>query len=159
MATNRIFKKGKVEIRFGTRLFSSATFNIAYPSHETQMPTFTFSAALALNAMDVASAMPPITSILGDMSWRHPLPKGNSTFGRGFSALEQQLRNFLTQLLERLKEQKFLAWRCDFRIVETVIYNLHNARFIEFSSSSDVSRKVIDALIIQDLGVVLEHIS
>ena len=99
-------------------------------------------------------------SYLDRQTWGHVLAtsilEGNS---RGFAAMEQQLRDLLTQLLERLKEQKLVASRCDCRNAETIIYNVHNARFIEFSSDSDVSRKVTDALIIQGLGFVVEHIS
>lgn len=102
-------------------------------------------------------------SYLNRQTWGHVLAtsilEGNSTFGRGFAALEEQLTGLLTRLLEHLKERKLIALACDCGTAATVIYNVHNARFIEYASNPDVSREEIDSLIIQDLRFVVERIS
>jgi len=102
-------------------------------------------------------------SYLDQKIWGHVLStsirEGNSTFGRGFKALEDELRNLLSILLERLKERELIYPNCDCLTAATVIYNVHNARFMEFSSGSDISREEIDAKVIQDLQFVVKHIS
>ncbi len=102
-------------------------------------------------------------SYLDRRIWRQVLAtsilEGDSTFGREFMALEHELRDLLAQLLERLKERNLVAAHCCSHTAATVIYNAHNARFIEFASNPDVSRDDIDALIIQDLGFIVKYIA
>lgn len=99
-------------------------------------------------------------SYLDQQTWGRILStsilEGNSTFGRGFAALEQELMALLAQLLDRLKEQYLVVPGCDTKTAATVIYNVHNARFIEYASDPGISREDIDALTAKDLAFVVE---
>jgi len=101
-------------------------------------------------------------SYLNQTTWRRVLAtsilEGNSTFGRGFMALEEELKDLLKQLLEQLKKRSLIIDSCDTSTSATVIYNIHNARFIEFASDPDLSRKEIDVLTSQDLRFISEFI-
>lgn len=102
-------------------------------------------------------------SYLDRRIWGHVLAtsilKGSSTFGHGFAALEQELVELLAQMLERLKQKNLLTPDCDTAIAASVIYNVHNARFIEFASDPDVTRDAIDALVRQDLRFIVKLIA
>jgi AcrR family transcriptional regulator len=102
-------------------------------------------------------------SYLDQRIWAHVLAtsilKGSSTFGHGFADLEQELADLLTQLLQRLKQKKLVALDCDTAVAARVIYNVHNARFVEFASDPDVTRDAIDALIRQDLRFMVKLIT
>jgi AcrR family transcriptional regulator len=85
--------------------------------------------------------------------------EGSSSFGHGFAALEHKLVDLLMQLLERLKQRNLVSPACDTAIAASVIYNVHNARFIEFASDPDVSRDAIDVLAAQDLHFIAKLIT
>ena len=78
-------------------------------------------------------------SYLDRQTWRYVLStsivKGDSSFGRGFAALERELVIQLSKLLLRLKEGNILARNFDAQTAAAVIYNVHNARFIVVSGS------------------------
>jgi AcrR family transcriptional regulator len=98
-------------------------------------------------------------SYLDRKTWGHvhatSILEGNSTFGRGFAELERELTQLLTSLLEELIQMNFVNPKCDTSIAATVIYNIHNARFIEFSSNLDVTRDQITALVENDLKFLM----
>lgn len=102
-------------------------------------------------------------SYLDRRTWGHVLAtsilEGDSTFGRGFAALERQLKDLLTLLLEQLKERGLISVGCDCRTAAIVAYNVHNARFIECAADPDISRTEIEELITQDIGFVVDHIT
>jgi AcrR family transcriptional regulator len=102
-------------------------------------------------------------SYLDQRIWGHVLAtsilKGSSTFGHGYAALEQELVDLLAQLLLRLKQKHRVAPGCDVAIAASVIYNVHNARFIEFASDPEVTRDAIDALVRQDLRFIVKLIT
>lgn len=102
-------------------------------------------------------------SYLDQQTWGHVLAtsirEGDSTFGRGFKRLEDELRHLLAVLLEKLKNRGLVVTACDCETAATVIYNVHNARFIEFASDPAVSRDVINNSVTQDLRFVAEHIA
>ena len=102
-------------------------------------------------------------SYLDQQIWGHVLStsirEGDSTFGRGFKALEGELRNFLAVLLEKLKTRGLVVSDCNCLTAATVIYNVHNARFTEFASDIDITRKEIDDAVLQDIQFVVKLIT
>jgi AcrR family transcriptional regulator len=102
-------------------------------------------------------------SYLDQQTWARVLAtailEGDSTFGSGFAALEQELKNRLAQLLDKLKRNHLIDTACDTAISATVIYNVHNARFVEFAADPDTSRNEIDTLTAQDIQFVMDLIT
>ena len=102
-------------------------------------------------------------SYLDQRIWGHVLAtsilKGSSTFGHGYAALEQELEDLLSQLLLQLKQKHLVAPDCDTAIAASVIYNVHNARFIQFASDPEITRDAIDALVRQDLCFIVKLIT
>ncbi len=85
--------------------------------------------------------------------------KGNSTFGRGFTTLEWELKKLLAQLLDILKNGNLINTDFDSQVAATVIYNVHNARFTEFAANSEMTRSQTNQLIKNDLGFIVKLIS
>jgi AcrR family transcriptional regulator len=102
-------------------------------------------------------------SYLDQRIWSHVLAtsilKGSSTFGHGFAELEHELEDLLAQLLLRLKQKNFVSPDYDTAIAASVIYNVHNARFIQFASDPEITRDAIDALVRQDLRFIIKLIT
>ena len=102
-------------------------------------------------------------SYLDQRIWGHVLAtsilKGSSTFGHGYAALEQELEDLLSQLLLQLKQKHLVAPDCDTAIAASVIYNVHNARFIQFASDPEITRDAIDVLVSQDLRFIVKLIT
>jgi AcrR family transcriptional regulator len=102
-------------------------------------------------------------SYLDQRIWGHVLAtsilKGSSTFGHGFAELEHELEDLLAQLLLRLKQKHLVSPDFDTAIAASVIYNVHNARFIRFASDPEITRDAIDALVGQDLCFIVKLIT
>ena len=102
-------------------------------------------------------------SYLDQRIWGHVLAtsilKGSSTFGHGYAALEQELEDLLSQLLLQLKQKHLVDPDCDTAIAASVIYNVHNARFIQFASDPEITRDAIDTLVRQDLHFIVKLIT
>lgn len=102
-------------------------------------------------------------SYLDQQIWGYVLStsilEGNSTFGRGFMALEDELRGMLAELLRRLKMRGLVVSDCDCETAAAVIYNVHNARFIEFASDPGIQRSEIDQRTCKDIQFVAITIS
>jgi AcrR family transcriptional regulator len=86
--------------------------------------------------------------------WATAILEGNSTFGRGFFALERELVRLLSLLLDRLKTDGLLDRGVDSALAANVIYNVHNARFIEYAANSDIARSEIEAVIRNEMKFV-----
>ena len=90
--------------------------------------------------------------------WRHvwatSILEGGSNFGRSFFALERELVRLLSELLDRLQADGLLRLEQETSVAATVIYNIHNARFIEYAANAEISRNAIEALIKQDMSFV-----
>lgn len=91
--------------------------------------------------------------------WRHVIAtaviEGSSEFGRGYAALDQELVRMLTRLLEILRDHNRLAVDYPCTAAAGVLYNLHNARFIEFMSDDGMSLAVFDDLVRQDIAYAM----
>ncbi len=122
-----------------------------------------FSNAMSAISMYSTTIFDHAFSYLDRRTWAHVLAisilEGNSTFGQGFAALEQELIDRLARLLNQLKDRKIVDLCCDTSVAATVIYHMHNARFIEFSSDSRISRDKIDSLLLQDIEFVTKNLT
>ena len=101
-------------------------------------------------------------SYLNRQTWGHVLAtamvEGNSAFGRGFAALEGELVRLLSLLLARLKGAGRLVADCDETIAATVLYNVHNARFMEYAADPELSRERVQRLVEQDLRFIVARL-
>ena len=102
-------------------------------------------------------------SYLDRQTWAHVLAtsiqSGDSTFSRGFMALERELQELLERLLDLLKHQQLVDSEYQSKAAATVIYNVHNARFIEYASNPDISREQINQRIESDMKFIFSRIA
>ena len=102
-------------------------------------------------------------SYLNRHTWCHVLAtsikEGNSSFGRGLAVLEHQLIDLLARLIDQLKQRKLIDAGCDARTAAAVIYNVHNARFIEYASNRNITREEVGAIVKNDLEFILERMA
>jgi AcrR family transcriptional regulator len=93
--------------------------------------------------------------------WRHVIAtaviEGNSEFGRGYAALDQELIRMLASLLEILRDRGRLPADYPCAVAAGVLYNLHNARFIEFMSDDEMPLETFDELVRQDIAYAMEE--
>lgn len=91
--------------------------------------------------------------------WRHVIAtaviEGNSEFGRGYAALDRELVGLLGRLLDGLKDRGVLPQNYPCATAASVLYNLHNARFIEFMSDDEMSPEAFDDLVRQDIAYAM----
>lgn len=91
--------------------------------------------------------------------WRHVLAtsikEGNSAFGRGLAALDHELIDLLAKLIDQLKKSGLIDAHCNSQIAATVIYNVQNARFIEYASNLSIKREEIGVIVKGDLEFIL----
>ncbi|WP_282609729.1 TetR/AcrR family transcriptional regulator [Pelagibius sp. Alg239-R121] len=101
-------------------------------------------------------------SFLDRRTWAHvhsiSILEAASSFGRGFMALEQELIRLLFLLLERQKTGSLIVPDCETMIAAQVLYNVHNARFIQFASDTTIEREIMDKLVSRDLKFILDKI-
>lgn len=78
-------------------------------------------------------------SYLNKPIWRHVIAtsviEGGSEFGRGYEKLDDALARLLAELLETFKADGALAADFDCQVAGHVLYNIHNARFVQFMSN------------------------
>ena len=78
-------------------------------------------------------------SYLNKPIWRHVIAtsviEGGSEFGRGYEKLDDALARLLAELLETFKASGALAADFDCQVASHVLYNIHNARFVQFMSN------------------------
>lgn len=97
-------------------------------------------------------------SYLDRKTWRHvqatAILEGHSTFGKGFFKLEKDLVTLMCKLLRVLESKGLLIIEEDAMTIANIIYNVHNARFIEYASSDDLTTAQIKDTISADLQCV-----
>ena len=78
-------------------------------------------------------------SYLNKPIWRHVIAtsviEGGSEFGQGYEKLDDALARLLAALLETFKADGALAADFDCQVGGHVLYNIHNARFVQFMSN------------------------
>ncbi len=93
--------------------------------------------------------------------WRHVIAtaviEGNSEFGRGYAALDQELVRMLTSLLYILRDRGHLPADYPCTIAAGVLYNLHNARFVEFMSDDEMPLETFDELVRADIAYAMSE--
>ncbi len=95
-------------------------------------------------------------SYLNREIWRHVIAtsilEGNTEFGAVYRRLDQTL---IEQLERFLKRFEALSADCDCQTAAEVLYNVHNARFLEFIIDRTRTREARDRLTRRDLAFVL----
>jgi len=95
-------------------------------------------------------------SYLNREIWRHVIAtsilEGNTEFGAVYRRLDQTL---IEQLERFLKRFETLSADCDCQTAPAVLYNVHNARFLEFIIDRTRTREARDRLTRRDLAFVL----
>ena len=91
--------------------------------------------------------------------WRHVIAtaviEGSSEFGRGYAALDRELVRMLAGLLEILRDRGRLPADYPCTVAAGVLYNLHNARFVEFISDDKMSMETFDDLVRLDIAYAM----
>jgi AcrR family transcriptional regulator len=91
--------------------------------------------------------------------WRHVIAtaviEGNSEFGRGYAALDRELMRMLASLLEILRDRGHLPAGYPCTVAAGVLYNLHNARFVEFMSNDEMPLETFDELVCADIAYAM----
>jgi len=91
--------------------------------------------------------------------WRHVIAtaviEGSSEFGRGYAALDRELVRMLASLLEILRDRGRLPAAYPCAVAAGVLYNLHNARFVEFMSDNEMSMETFDDLVRLDIAYAM----
>lgn len=92
--------------------------------------------------------------------WRHVIAtaviEGSSEFGRGYAALDRELVRMLASLLDILKDRGHLPAACPCAVAAGVLYNLHNARFVEFMSDDEMPLETFDDLVRKDIAYAMK---
>lgn len=95
-------------------------------------------------------------SYLNREIWRHVIAtsilEGNTEFGAVYRRLDQTLIEQLERFLKRFES---LSADCDCQTAAEVLYNVHNARFLEFIIDRTRTREARDRLTRRDLAFVL----
>lgn len=93
--------------------------------------------------------------------WRHVIAtaviEGSSEFGRGYAALDRELVRMLAGLLEILKDRGRLAADYPCTVAAGVLYNLHNARFVDFMSDDEMPLQTFDELVRADIAYAMKE--
>ena len=101
-------------------------------------------------------------SYLDRKIWRHvqstAILKAHSSFGQGFVKLENDLVDLLCALIEKLESNNKIKIPGNANTLANIIYKIHNARFIEFSASDDITTQQIKSLISNDLKCITQLI-
>ncbi|MHA1601284.1 MAG: TetR/AcrR family transcriptional regulator [Alphaproteobacteria bacterium] len=98
-------------------------------------------------------------SYLSKSIWRHVIAtsviEGSSEFGRGYEKLESALAQLLAELLEAFKTGGALSGDFDCQIAAHVLYNIHNARFVQFMSNDSAEITDLYDAIHRDMAFAL----
>jgi AcrR family transcriptional regulator len=100
-------------------------------------------------------------SYLDKPIWRHVIAtsviEGSSTFGRGYQELDGALVRLLADLLEIFKADGALPADFDSQVAAHVLYNIHNARFVQFMSNDSADIADLYDAIHTDMAFTLCH--
>ena len=100
-------------------------------------------------------------SYLDKPIWRHVIAtsviEGGSEFGRGYEKLDDALARLLAELLETFKADGALAADFDCQVGGHVLYNIHNARFIQFMSNDSAEISDLYDAVHRDMAFTLRN--
>jgi len=98
-------------------------------------------------------------SYLNREIWRHVIAtsilEGNTEFGAVYRRLDQSLIEHLERFLSSLQSIDTITKDCDCNTAAEVLYNVHNARFLEFIIDRTRTADARDRLTRRDLPFVL----
>ncbi|MDH5488401.1 MAG: TetR/AcrR family transcriptional regulator [Rhodospirillaceae bacterium] len=98
-------------------------------------------------------------SYLNREIWRHVIAtsiiEGDTEFGSVYRALDRVLVEMLEKLLSTFTQNGLVSFKCDCLVAAEVLYNVHNARFIEFIIDQTISIEQRDENTRRDLSFVL----
>lgn len=101
-------------------------------------------------------------SYLNREIWRHVIAtsilEGNSEFGQVYKKLDAELVRLLASFLEGLKDSADVIKSCDCATAAEVLYNVHNARFLEYIIDRTRTASQRDILTRRDLGFVMGRV-
>ena len=101
-------------------------------------------------------------SYLDRKIWRHvqstAILETHSSFGQGFLKLENDLVDLLCDLIVKLEAENKIRIPANVNTIATIIYNVHNARFIEFAASNTITTRQIKKSISTDLECITKLI-
>ena len=101
-------------------------------------------------------------SYLDRKIWRHvqatAILEAHSSFGQGFLKLENDLADLLCDLIKQLEADNKIKVPGNVNTIATIIYNVHNARFIEYAASNTITTRQIKNAISTDLQCITKLI-
>ncbi len=100
-------------------------------------------------------------SYLNKPIWRHVIAtsviEGGFEFGRGYEKLDDALAQLLARLLENFKADGALPGDFDCQVGGHVLYNIHNARFVQFMSNDSAEITDLYDAVHRDMAFTLRN--
>ena len=81
--------------------------------------------------------------------------EGGSQFGRSYAQLDRELARQLSRILEKLKNGGCINPRVDLDVLGDSLFQLQNARFLQFISSDDMTNESVDRYLREDMDALL----
>jgi len=99
-------------------------------------------------------------SFLTKAVWRQVIAasiiEGGSQFGRSYAQLDRELARQLTKILEKLKARGSINPRTDLDVLGDSLFQLQNARFLQFISSDEMTNEAVDRYLREDIEALLQ---
>ena len=98
-------------------------------------------------------------SFLTKAVWRQVIAasiiEGDSQFGRSYAQLDRELARQLTKILEKLGERGRISADTNLDVLGDCLFQLQNARFLQFVSSNDMTNEAVDRYLREDIEALL----
>lgn len=98
-------------------------------------------------------------SFLTKPVWRQVIAasiiEGDSQFGRSYAQLDRELARQLTKILEKLRDRGGLGAETNLDVLGDCLFQLQNARFLQFVSSDDMTNEAVDRYLREDMEALL----
>ncbi|WP_417674343.1 TetR/AcrR family transcriptional regulator [Roseibium sp.] len=98
-------------------------------------------------------------SFLTKPVWRQVIAasiiEGDSQFGRSYAQLDRELARQLTKILEKLRDRGGLGADTNLDVLGDCLFQLQNARFLQFVSSDDMTNEAVDRYLREDMEALM----
>lgn len=98
-------------------------------------------------------------SFLTKAVWRQVIAasiiEGDSQFGKSYAQLDRELARQLTKILEKLGERGRISADTNLDVLGDCLFQLQNARFLQFVSSNDMTNEAVDRYLREDIEALL----
>ena len=98
-------------------------------------------------------------SFLTKPVWRQAIAasiiEGNSHFGRAYARLDRELARQLSQIFAKLQRRGHLTPDTNVDVLGESLFQLQNARFIQFISIDDLKSETVDRYMREDIAAIL----